>query len=288
MRLQPLCWGGRQNNLLPHLPAQGWTVLSGGGGVMIRILQGRKLRFPQAHEAARSRFSFLSISTGLLLIACLQANRASMAADFEASEIPAQTVEKQVSGTGTRHNNLTPDPRQVEASLKELRKSLSDLKKISTVLLNEFARTMPVPFRPPNVVGQIVIPPMPMPTGMLSLRVPPRNRMVDRCVADMSQIMIDVRRQAKHISVSKRPAELSDTWTKCKANIDLITGQCRRLQILSTSTSSPDMRIARQAMSIHDESARIDHPLKQMVHLLKKQVRQMEEHQIAGSTATPS
>ncbi|MCA9803239.1 MAG: hypothetical protein KC777_14815 [Cyanobacteria bacterium HKST-UBA02] len=164
-----------------------------------------------------------------------------------------------------------------ESGLKDLATSLQHLKRAAIDILTEVERQDMVVVGEPDVIGPMIIPAMPNPTGTVSSGrfLPPRKKFIDYFMIQIDHLMPIVEKSAEAVTLP----ESATTQAKAdKARLgELVTELNSCFHALDKVTAGPkydNMAIARQATAFGDLVKKIDRRRKSLYKSMKKDLGQ--------------
>ncbi len=163
--------------------------------------------------------------------------------------------------------------------LKELTNSLHHLKRAAFDIFCETQRQDQVVAVQPDVIGPIILPAIPSPTGMLSMgALPPRKQWLDYFMNQVGQLlpMVD-----SEINALVMPKEMPDEGKQDLNQIrDLARGMNPLAVDLDKVTEGPDLKaddIARSAMAFQDQVNKIEKSVKSLAKQAKVEEKKADK-----------
>ncbi|MGD9681790.1 MAG: hypothetical protein AB7W16_11460 [Candidatus Obscuribacterales bacterium] len=164
-----------------------------------------------------------------------------------------------------------------ESGLKDLATSLQHLKRAAIDILTEVERQDMVVVGEPDVIGPMIIPAMPNPTGTVSSGqfLPPRKKFIDYFMIQIDHLMPIVEKSAEAVTL---PESASTQAKADRARLgDLVIELKSCFEALDKVTAGPrydNMAIARQATAFGDLVKKIDGRRKSLYKSMKKDLGQ--------------
>ncbi len=217
----------------------------------------------------RSRYLFLvlaltNINTGVAF--CQDAKDSS-------ASIKAPVDQKVLEG------QIKSDSVALTTHLKELTNSLHHLKRAAFDIFCETQRQDQVVAVQPDVIGPIILPAIPSPTGVLSMgALPPRKQWLDYFMNQVGQLlpMVD-----SEINALVMPQEMPEEG---KQDLNQIRELARGMNPLAVDldkvTQGPDLKaddIARSAMAFQDQVNKIEKSVKSLAKQAKVEEKKADK-----------
>lgn len=160
-----------------------------------------------------------------------------------------------------------------ETGLRDLTTSLHHLKRAATDILTEVERQDMVVVGEPDVIGPMIIPAIPNPTGTVGSGqfLPPRKKFIDYFMSQIDHLMPIVEKSAEAVTL---PESASDQEKADRARLGELMAELKGcFQALDKVTAGPqydNLAIAGQATAFGDLVKRIDKRCKSLYKAMKK------------------
>ncbi|MBX9879169.1 MAG: hypothetical protein K2Y22_11980 [Candidatus Obscuribacterales bacterium] len=184
------------------------------------------------------------------LAALLLAQTSAFAAD-----VPSKT-QKAVSSKPALSGQVATSTLTVSTALHAMHQVTNELNRVTTDMINEIERQQYVTVAEPDVIGPIVVPAIPMPTGGMNVGplLPPRAKWVKLYMWQFSQV---VPMLAAEIDATQIPADkktlLAPKWRQMKALSNDITAHYQKLIPVTQGPTYVNLDIGKQLLPIYDD-----------------------------------
>lgn len=169
-----------------------------------------------------------------------------------------------------------------EAGLRDLTTSLHHLKRAATDILTEVERQDMVVVGEPDVIGPMIIPAIPNPTGTVSSGqfLPPRKKFIDYFMIQIDHLMPIVEKSSEAVTL---PESATDQEKADRARLgELMIELQGCFQALDKVTAGPqydNLAIARQATAFGDLVKKIDKRCKSLDRAMKKDLERAKSNE---------
>lgn len=163
---------------------------------------------------------------------------------------------------------------ETEAALKEMERVIKHIRFAAHSLINEAVRQEDVVVGEPDVIGPIVIPAIPAPTGTLSVgpNLPMRKRWVDLSMQSLGQLIPFLVADEKSLAMSPDiKNEDAPYWQEISTLTD---DMLKHYQDLIPLTVGPDYNntdIGKEVLVIYDDISKINKPWKELYKAIRKE-----------------
>lgn len=190
----------------------------------------------------------------IVLSALLMAQTSALAADA-----PSKT-QKAVSSKPALSGQVASTQLSVGAALHAIHLATNELHRVTTDMINEIERQQYETVAEPDVIGPIVVPAMPAPTGGMNVGplLPPRAKWINLYMWQFSQV---VPMLASEINATQIPAEkqavLGPKWRQMKALSNDITAHYQNLIPVTQGPNYVNLDIGKQLLPIYDDCKKL-------------------------------
>ena len=167
-----------------------------------------------------------------------------------------------------------------EAGVKELEETSKYLRRAAADMIGEVERQQYVTVGSPNVIGSIVIPAIPIPTGQISTGqlLPPRPKWVGFYMSEISQsvaaLLQEFNSLLQELTTLSVPDERAQQIAQSMKELTALAGDIqthyRNLQLVTQGDKLENLKIGKEALAIYDDSKPMEEMLKKVFHLLKE------------------
>ena len=186
---------------------------------------------------------------------------------------PAQTANTGASAGQPLQASVKKAAILAEAGLKELDETSKYLKRSSMDLMTECERQNYVCVGEPDVIGSMVIPAIPEPSGMLPMGdvLPARKKWIDVYMQQLSQIVAYLQKEMSSIVIPPDKADaVEQPWNDMKALAGDIAQHYQNLQPLTQGPKYDNLKIGREALGIYDDTKTFEELRKKIFHIMKQ------------------
>lgn len=162
---------------------------------------------------------------------------------------------------------------QTAAGIKAIGEGVHKLKRTAEDMIGELQRQDLVVVSEPDVIGPIVLPAIPEPSGMLPIGdyLPPRKKWLDFYMAQMQHLIPCIQDElANTIIPEDKKAETQEPWAKMQSIMQDVESHYQRLQPLTQGPKFDSDAIGKEALAIYDDIRQLEKLRKQVFHLIKE------------------
>lgn len=176
--------------------------------------------------------------------------------------------------------HLQTEVTNLETSLKEVSTTMKHLKRGAWDMFVEVQRQNMVCVGEPDVIGPIVIPAIPSPSGLVALGgyLPPRKKWLDYLNQQIDYLSKLVQTDINALTL---PPDASDTakteWQALKDTLSQLPTDVSNLASVTQGPKYDNMEIAKAAQIIEDHVARMEKSCKKVYDETKKEVKQVQK-----------
>lgn len=203
----------------------------------------------------------------LLALTLVQANLNVFAADSQGN------TQKAVSSKPALSGQVSTTQLSVSTALHAIHLATNELHRVTTDMINEIERQQYETVAEPDVIGPIVVPAMPAPTGGMNVGplLPPRKKWIDLYMWKYSQVvpMLEAEIDSTQIPADKK-ALLAPKWREMKALSDDITAHYQNLIEVTKGPNYVNLEIGKQLLPIYDDLKKLQELQKETWHIANK------------------
>lgn len=180
---------------------------------------------------------------------------------------PSTTQQQPVTGGVTK----TVVPAQV--GLKEMGDTAKHLHKATLGMVGELTRQDLVVVGEPDVIGPIVMPAIPIPSGMLAMGdyLPPRKKWVDFFNYQIGTLVNEMQKELTSMSFPPdQMQQVTPLWNEIIALVADMTDKTQKLIDISKGPNYDRKAMGILTMNIYDDTTNFERPWKELVKLMRK------------------
>jgi hypothetical protein len=187
-----------------------------------------------------------------------------------------------ITANGQANSTASPQPLTgsvrsqalaAETGVKELEETDKYLRRAAMDLISEVERQQYVTVGDPNVVGSVVIPAIPAPTGQLATGelLPARQKWINFYMTEASQAVEAMHNELGALAMpDEKTAQTSEPLNELKSRMDEVTSHYGKLRQVTQGPELVNLKIGAEALAIYDQTKPIEELLKKIFHLLKE------------------
>ncbi|HEY9868906.1 MAG TPA: hypothetical protein V6D08_07050 [Candidatus Obscuribacterales bacterium] len=159
------------------------------------------------------------------------------------------------------------------AGIKAMGECAHKLKRAALDMIGELQRQDLVVVSEPDVIGPIIVPAVPNPSGMMPVGdyLPPRKKWLDFYMAQMSQLIPLMQSELADTAI---PADKKDAikgpWGQMQSLVQDMQSHYKALQPLTQGPSFDRDAIGKEVLAIYDDVEELDKLRKQVFHIIKE------------------
>ncbi|HZT34929.1 MAG TPA: hypothetical protein VFA15_03345, partial [Nitrososphaera sp.] len=182
----------------------------------------------------------------------------------------------------TLEGHLQSEASNLETGLKGLDKTLHHLKRGAYDVFTEVFRQDYAVVGQPDVIGPIVIPAMPSPSGILPVGgyLPPRKKWLDYFMSEINSLQTMCQADVSGLVL---PDDASDTakseLQSIKSSVSLLPKDVQDLAALTQGPKYDNNAIGRQAQLLQDHVSEMQKSVKKLYEACKKASKLHEKHE---------
>jgi hypothetical protein len=164
----------------------------------------------------------------------------------------------------------------IRTSLKSVADSAHHLQEALRNIVFEITRQRYVTAAEPNVVGPVVIPARPMPTGQIPIGeyLPPRQKYMTNFAGQVQSLLTMLIEEASTLpSNDSADSELSSELSLIKSHLEYLRAQNLSLQPLMVGPEYEDLAVGRVVVTMSDKLDEIKKLLKEAEHRVNKDIK---------------
>lgn len=159
-----------------------------------------------------------------------------------------------------------------ESGVRELEETSRYLRRAVIDLIGEVERQVYVTVGSPNMIGSMVIPAMPSPTGQLATgeMLPARKKWVDIYMSEISQAVLALTQECSSLAVPDgKQAIVAQSLGELKAFVKDIDAHYQNLLLVTKGPTYENLKVGKEVLAIYDDLRPCEELLKKIYHLLK-------------------
>ena len=195
--------------------------------------------------------------------------------------VPAAPVSAaQVNNSKSTATNTTPLKGSVQATilktevgLKELLESVKAIRRVSMDIIGEVERHDLVVVGEPDVIGPIVMPAIPNPTGTMQMgdALEPRKKWLNIYMSQLDQLVTFLRQEVKAVVIPPdKQSEVNNYWTEIRRLTVDLNQHYKYLKLITVGPDYDNLSIGHEALGIYDDTSKFDKPLKEVYKIIRQ------------------
>jgi len=204
----------------------------------------------------------------LLALLLMQVSAPLLAADPKGS-----SAQNSVSAKPSLSGQVSTTALTVQTALHAIHLATNELNHVTRDMINEIERQQYETVAEPDVIGPIVVPAMPAPTGGMNVGplLPPRKKWIDLYMWQYSQVVPMLAAEINSTQIpSDKKASIAPKWREMKALSDDISAHYQNLIPVTQGPNYVNLDIGKQLLPIYDDLKKLQQLQKETWHIANK------------------
>jgi hypothetical protein len=188
------------------------------------------------------------------------------------SQQPSSAAQPDTTSGANLKGGVEQQALLAESGVRELEETSRYLRRAVIDLIGEVERQDYVTVGSPNMIGSMVIPAMPTPSGQIATGdiLPARKKWVDIFMSEISKAVIALTQECSQLVMpAEKQASVAQPLVELKTLIKDIDAHYQNLLLVTKGPTYENLKVGKETLAIYDDLRPCEEQLKKIYHLLK-------------------